>query len=475
MIAAATLDNMLAWLVQVSVIASLGALLPTLLRIRHPKSQLAYYHVILVLCFALPFIQPWQHKLLVITRSHVGDPVVTGQIPWAGLILGIVGLGAAAKLLWLGIGLWQLRRYRRFAITLCPVPQPIRDARLFTGTDAQFCVSRDVAGPATMGYFDPVVLLPASFHSLDEDAQRSVACHELLHVRRRDWLVTLLEEVAGSLLWFHPAIRWLLGRARLTREQLVDAEVVRMNPPAPYIEALLSMAVVSGPRLALPAAPFFTEGHLAHRMRALLESPRRTLTRLCISYASIALVFALAGWTILILFPLNGEAHVFAPRLHGLVTYQIATTGKRLFIPPQVPRSFNLPVPIPADRSRDVLYFMNVEASDPAPGQAFEMKLPPPPPPPPPPDGLPIRAIGRVVRVMRPGFIASPEQIQNFIASFPPEAVVQVIQEDDGTVQKVMITRSSADAATFNTFGPIGVLGGFAGPTPTAGPANGEH
>jgi len=45
-----------------------------------------------------------------------------------------------------------------------------------------------------------------------------------LHVRRHDWLITLIEELAGTLLWFNPAIWLLLAQTRLAREQLVDAE-----------------------------------------------------------------------------------------------------------------------------------------------------------------------------------------------------------------------------------------------------------
>src|SRR5436190_2971147 len=306
MSAALSPDNMLSWLVQVSVIATGGALLPALLRIRHPKSQLAYYHAILLLCLAFPLIQPLQHPLVVVTSSFAHARSGAPGISWSGVILGMVAAGIVGKFLWLAVGLWQLRRFRKSAIPLYLLPQPIREARTFTGAEALFCISKDVAGPATLGFFDPVVLLPATFLSLDEDAQRSIACHELMHVRRKDWLVTLLEEVAGSLFWFHPAIRFLIAKAKLTREQVVDAEVVRMNAPGPYIDALLSMAVASKPRLALPAAPFFTEGHLAHRMRALLASPRRSLTRLCISYACTACVLVLAGWAVLILFPLNG-------------------------------------------------------------------------------------------------------------------------------------------------------------------------
>jgi hypothetical protein len=331
-----------------------------------------------------------------------------------------------------------------------------------------FCISKDVAGPATLGFFEPVVLLPASFLSLDEDAQRSVACHELMHVRRNDWLVTLLEEVAGSLLWFHPLVWFLLAKTRLTREQVVDAEVVRMNAPGPYIDALLSMAVVSKPRLALPAAPFFTEGHLTYRMRLLLASPRRSLTRLCISYACTAGVLAFAGWSVLILFPLNGDAHVVSAAAHRLPTYQVASSGRRLLLPAS--STFNLKLPAPAGETKDLVYFVNTEGQQAVAVQGYLM---PPPPPPPPPPGPP--AVFRTgLRVLRPGQAATPEEIQNFIASFPQQTLVQVIKGEDGTIQRVMVTRRSADATIFTPFG-VGVLGGIDGPATAAGTTDRVH
>ena len=41
--------------------------------------------------------------------------------------------------------------------------------------------------------------------------QEAIAYHELLHVRRRDWLHEILEEAVRCVLWFHPAIWWLIG------------------------------------------------------------------------------------------------------------------------------------------------------------------------------------------------------------------------------------------------------------------------
>jgi beta-lactamase regulating signal transducer with metallopeptidase domain len=460
MSAVLSLDNLMSWLLQIAVIAVVGALLPTLFRIRHPKSQLLYYHALLVLCFTLPVIQPWQRPLLIVS-GFVAD---SGRAPAASplslfnAVLWIVVVGIAVKLCWLGVGLWQLRRYRRSAVPLCPLPESIRDARKYTLADALFCVSEDVDGPATLGYRNPVVLVPRSFLALDEDAQRSIACHELLHVRRNDWLVTIVEEVAGAVFWFHPAVGWLLAKAKLTREQLVDAEVVRMTAPAPYIEALLSMAVVSKGRLALPAAPFFTEGHLAHRMRALLSNPRRSWWRLSISYVSAVCFLGVTAWVVLVFFPLNGEA-------------QVVMSAR--------PNDFNVLVTAPPITQRDVIYFENFEASGRfsgivggCPGCDAGLLPPPPPPPPPPPMPGPSIRSERGIRILRPGQFASPEDIQSFIASLPERSLVEVTQAEDGTIQRVMVqSRRLSDAKTSIPIG-AGTFFHVAGPDP-ADSANG--
>src|SRR5262245_55003644 len=220
MSAVTSLDNLLSWFVQVSILAFAAALLPMLLRLRHPKSQLAYYHIVLAICFAIPLIQNWEHPILLVAGSS--SAVAGPTVPWTSIIMGVVLLGIVLRLSWLGMGLWQLRRFRRSAIPVYPLPTSIRDARRQIGTGAVFCISKDVRGPATMGYIDPVVLLPPSFYSLEEAEQRSIACHELIHVRRHDWVVTIVEGVAGARVWFNPAVRWLLSQAKLTREHVVD-------------------------------------------------------------------------------------------------------------------------------------------------------------------------------------------------------------------------------------------------------------
>ena len=219
-----------------------------------------------------------------VAPSSLQLPPQAAALSWGTVVTWILVLGSLAKLCWLGIGFWQLRRYRKLAIPLSPIPDSIREASRIIGADALFCVSQHVTGPATLGHIDPVVLLPTSFKSLDAEAQRSIACHELLHVRRKDWLVTMVEEIFSAFLWFNPGAWWVLAQARLSREQLVDSEVVRLTAREPYVKALLSMAVVSRRGWALPAASFFNEGHLdsphassSYRIEAVCLAPLRFL------------------------------------------------------------------------------------------------------------------------------------------------------------------------------------------------------
>src|SRR5580704_3327927 len=275
--------NLLAWTEQAFVLAATGSLLLAIFRIRHPWTKLAYCHALLVVCLVLPWIQPWRRA------------TAPSTIPQSRLIVWLLIAGGVAKLGWLLAGLWRIRKCRISSMPMYPIPESVRAASAVTHADALFCVSSEVPGPVMLGWLTPVVLLPESFLTMAEEAQCGVACHELLHVRRHDWLVTVLEELAGTLLWFNPAIWPLLAQARLAREQLVDAEVVRLTASRDsYIDALLAIAR-AGSRLDLAPAPLFLRRrHLTQRVHCLLKETAPSKLRLVSSYAPITAILALA-------------------------------------------------------------------------------------------------------------------------------------------------------------------------------------
>ncbi len=186
--------------------------------------------------------------------------------------------------------------------------------RVRVNTSGEFRISSDVESPVTFGLAAPVILLPERFPTLDAQYQSTIACHELLHVRRRDWAHHFSEEILRAALWFHPAIAWLISRVRLSREQVVDLEVINLTGARkPYLEALLEFTNSRALAAAIPAPPFLVERQLAERVALMLKEVRMSRTRLIASLtavaASLALVATLAIWT----FPLKAAPKISLP------------------------------------------------------------------------------------------------------------------------------------------------------------------
>jgi hypothetical protein len=182
--------------------------------------------------------------------------------------------GAAAPVNWSGhpAGLAG-----RGLLEIAPLPPPSRplDPAPAWSVEAALLVSDDIASPVTFGWRKPVVLLPAHFPELDARVQDAILCHEIMHVRRGDWLFTVAEEMVRAIFWFHPAIWWLLGEIGLAREQEVDRLAIEITHEREhYMDALLAIAG-AGAQLDLAPAPLFLrKRHLRHRVILILQEAR---------------------------------------------------------------------------------------------------------------------------------------------------------------------------------------------------------
>jgi TonB family protein len=319
-------SNLAYWSAQVAVLALAAGFLPQLFRIRQPRVLLVYWRALIAICLLLPFAQPWHRAEILGTINfapRIGEfaPFVTAtpapaahwHLPSAQIISESFGLvllaGIAARFTILALGLLKLRQFRRASTPISnhtASSAVLDEMRLRVNTGGEFRISSDVDSPVTFGLSAPVILLPERFPTLDAQHQSAIACHELLHVRRRDWAHHLCEEILRAALWFHPAIAWLIARIRLSREQVVDLEVVRLTDARkPYLEALLEFTNSRALAAAIPAPPFLIERQLAERVALMLKEVRMSRTRLIASMAAIAtclaLVATLAVWT----FPLK--------------------------------------------------------------------------------------------------------------------------------------------------------------------------
>lgn len=310
--------NLTSYALQVALLLGVGLLLPAFLRPGPPRICLRYWQGLLLAILLLPALQlgrgpaeptaAFNGWIEAVAAPGVQEP---GSLPLQQIVLLTLAAGALGRLLWLLLGLRTLRAYRRGARPAVLDPS-IEEVFHEVGTRARILVSDDVPGPVTFGWRNPTVLLPAAFFDLPLQAQRGIACHELLHVRRRDWLFALFEEGVRALLWFHPAVWALLSRIALTREQVVDGETVRITGARrAYLEALRSIACINR-RTAIPGLPFLNRSHLFQRVAQLTQEVTMSRTRVAALMTTFAGALALTAVLGITSFPMAGAASAAA-------------------------------------------------------------------------------------------------------------------------------------------------------------------
>ncbi len=314
------LENLLSYTLQTTALIVASGLLHRLLRLNDAAIVHTNCRLLLACILLLPLIQPWQAPAtpLVPVQSESQRPILVEEptevpsrppdrLPLSELVLLVLAAGIILRLIWLGIGYLRLRSFRRGGIRWLDPPSYLSALRSRLGGSAEVYHSDRVQGPVTFGVVRPTILLPSSLSRMDQPFQESVLCHELLHVARRDWLFHVVEEVIRSVLWFHPAMWWLLNRIQLTREQVVDQRVLAVTGARKaYLRSLLRLAQLKGTVYGVPAPLFLQEDQLGARVRLMLQEVNMSASRIKASLGLICLVLMLIGLASVRAFPLKG-------------------------------------------------------------------------------------------------------------------------------------------------------------------------
>lgn len=308
------LADLVSWWLQAGLLLGAGLVLPPLLGLRDPGARLRVGQALLAAALLLP--------LLPLPALPAGAPaaspaafsislLVTAEPSPASAsvetaVVAVLVAGATLRLAWLAAGLLRLRALRRAARPLRPLPPAVAAAAARTGVGAEILVSREVASPVTIGWLRPAVLLPEEIAALDADQLEAVACHELLHVKRRDARAVLLEEGARALLWAQPAAWGVLSGIALAREEAVDRAVVASTGNLRgYLRALADLAR-RGAASPAAALPFQTRSHLHRRVARLVKEAPMTRARLSLATAAVAVLLLAVAAAGASAFPLGG-------------------------------------------------------------------------------------------------------------------------------------------------------------------------
>lgn len=135
-------------------------------------------------------------------------------------------------------------------------------------------LSMDVDSLLVLGWLKPLVLVPAgAFLALPPEAIEALLAHELAHIRRGDYLANLVQTLAESILFYHPAVWWLSRRIRQEREHCCDdAAVQACGDPILYASALVGLEELRARPMPFPdLAPAASGGPLMSRIQRLLR------------------------------------------------------------------------------------------------------------------------------------------------------------------------------------------------------------
>jgi TonB family protein len=270
------LADIVAYSLQLTVLVATVVVVTRVLPIGDARWRFQVFQALFIAAVLLPTLQQWSQTGRPASVNALSTIIRTAEAAtsgsrgyWLKGLAFVLVAGACVRLSQLVIGWVVIRRFVRRSIPLglsdcdcvSAVGCPVADVRL----------SNDVHSPATVGIWRAVVLVPPPFQALSPAAERAVLLHELLHVRRRDWLRMVVEELWCALLWFHPLARMLVTRLDLTREMLVHRYVLdTTGDRRAYAQALLSFAS-DHPSTPLAAIPLIRRAHLSDRIAAVAQ------------------------------------------------------------------------------------------------------------------------------------------------------------------------------------------------------------
>jgi D-alanyl-D-alanine endopeptidase (penicillin-binding protein 7) len=228
---------------QGAILGLFTAAILTLLRNARPQTRYAFACVALTLCAALPLgtlianfgsAEDIEISAVALDALHDIATTVAGiaiMSAWVQAHLTAIVAAWAICVSLLGArmvyGLMWVTRIssasRSFGNSQWQTRVDILAARIGIARDISLRVVQGLDTPATVGWWRPVIMLPAALlFGMPPDLLEALLAHEIAHVRRFDYVVNLMQSVVEATLFYHPAVWWISHRMRIEREQIAD-------------------------------------------------------------------------------------------------------------------------------------------------------------------------------------------------------------------------------------------------------------
>ncbi len=169
------------------------------------------------------------------------------HLTWQACLPWLLATGASFCLLRLAAGVWAVRRIRGNTerIEDFELLHAVREisAQLHSPV-VEVRETVELRSAATIGWTQPILLLPADWRGWTQTERRVVLAHELAHVARRDYLTGIVARLATSIHFYQPLVLWLSRQLRIQQELAADsyAAAIAGNRQT-YLTTLAQMAL----------------------------------------------------------------------------------------------------------------------------------------------------------------------------------------------------------------------------------------
>ena len=152
------------------------------------------------------------------------------------------------------------------------------------------------SSPFTKGFLKPIIYLPVSiFSNLTPLQIEAIILHELVHIKKYDYLIILIQNIIEKVLYFNPFVKLIGNIARKEREILCDDLVTQYYDKLEYTNALYTIAKYNERYTATASAKGNSENELLDRIKIIhkikADKPKLNIAKVSVIIISVLLIY----------------------------------------------------------------------------------------------------------------------------------------------------------------------------------------
>lgn len=197
--------------------------------------------------------------------TNVGLNLQLIALIWAVVAISLV-------LICIGLYCWTMYKFNE-AIIVQEEAMSIDVVRHLRKQKIKMYHMKSIPTPIISGIIKPRIIIPSEMLDMDNQSiLKSVVCHELVHLRRKDHIIKLFTLLVACVHWFNPLVWIALHLAHKDMEESCDEKVIKeasLDIRKEYAHALLSFTLPKN-YLSSSIGVAFGESHMKSRIKGIL-------------------------------------------------------------------------------------------------------------------------------------------------------------------------------------------------------------